>query len=82
VAAVARDAYRTLSIRPGLRGYLARPWRRYRVRARNGPALLALPGFVDYLTVTLGRAHARALPAEIARRIGRFQRQRKTRGAG
>lgn len=74
---VDRRAYRGLASRPRLGAYLMRPWRRYRLRSRSVPAWRALPGFVRYLEVTLGRSHWSALPVEILRRLLRFRRLRR-----
>lgn len=77
-----RAAYCGLGRAPSLLDYLARPWRRYRMRSRDRSAFAALPAFVTYLTITLGRRAAAELPGEIARRIARFRRNRKAAGAG
>ena len=76
VPAVDRRAYAVLGRMPGTFDYLARPWRRYRVRSRDKGALAALPGFVRYLQITLGRARIRDLPMEILARFGRWRRDR------
>jgi len=77
VESVDRKAYVTLGAMPGLGAYLSRPWRRYRVITRALPAWRALPGFVPYLEVTLGRPRLHQLPLEIVKRIGRFCRDRR-----
>ncbi|MEP7064302.1 MAG: nucleotidyltransferase family protein [Betaproteobacteria bacterium] len=78
VDAVDRRAHATLGGMPGLGAYLMRPWRRFRVHSRELPAWRALPGFVRYLEVTLGQPRVDRLPQEIARRIGRFRRDRRS----
>ncbi|MBS0319187.1 MAG: nucleotidyltransferase family protein [Proteobacteria bacterium] len=75
--AIDRAAYQGLGRAPDLAGYVARPWRRYRVRARDRSALAALPGFVEYLQITLGCERATQLPAEALRRIFRFRQRRR-----
>jgi hypothetical protein len=77
VAAVDRRAYAALARRPGLYAYLWRPWRRYRVRSRNLSPLRALPGFITYLQVTLGRTRVMQIPGEIARRALHFRKSRR-----
>jgi hypothetical protein len=77
VAGVDRKAYATLGRMPGMGGYLARPWRRYRMRTRGMPAWQALPGFLRYLEITLGQEHVHQLPLEVIARIGRFRRDRR-----
>jgi Uncharacterised nucleotidyltransferase len=79
VSAVDRRAYAVLGRMPGTADYLARPWHRYRLRSRESGALQALPGFVGYLKVTLGRARASELPAEI---LARFRLWRRDRALG
>lgn len=76
VTAVDRRAYALLGRMPSTTDYLARPWHRYRVRTRGKGALAALPGFVRYLQITLGRPHVRDLPAEILARLRRWRRNR------
>jgi hypothetical protein len=61
---------------PGTADYLARPWYRYRVRNRHKSAMAALPGFLRYLQVTLGRPRATDLPLEIVTRIRRWRHDR------
>jgi hypothetical protein len=77
VTAVDRHAYRALSVRPGFAAYLLRPWRRYRLRSRQLSPWRALPGFMTYLRVSLGRSRVREVPMEIARRALRFRRARR-----
>jgi hypothetical protein len=77
VTSVDRRAYRALSVKPGFAAYLLRPWRRYRLRSRRLSLWRALPGFLTYLRVTLGRTTAREVPMEIARRVLRFRRARR-----
>jgi hypothetical protein len=76
VPAVDRRAYAVLGRMPGTADYLARPWHRYRVRSREKGAMSALPGFVRYLQITLGRARVRDLPSEILMRFRRWRRDR------
>ena len=76
VPAVDRRAYVALGRMPGTADYLARPWHRYRLRSREKTALAALPGFVRYLKVTLGRSRVRDLPMEIVARFRQWQRDR------
>jgi len=78
VSAVDRRAYAVLGRMPGAADYLARPWHRYRLRSRNQNAIVALPGFVRYLKVTLGKPRARDLPGEILARFDRWRRDRKS----
>lgn len=73
-----RRAYRGLASEPRTGAYLLRPWWRYRLRSRAVPAWRALPGFVRYLEITLGRPHWRALPAEILRRLLRYRKRRRS----
>jgi hypothetical protein len=73
VGAIDRTAYRVLATLPGPLSYLRRPWVRYRLRTRDRIWLRALPGFVRYLQVTLGRERWGTLPGEIVRRYGRWR---------
>jgi hypothetical protein len=77
VTGVDRRAYRALSVKPGFGAYLLRPWRRYRLRSRRLTPWRALPGFLTYLRVTLGRSKVREVPMEVARRVLRFRRARR-----
>jgi hypothetical protein len=77
VTAVDRRAYRALSVKPGFGAYLLRPWRRYRLRTRRMSPWRALPGFMTYLRVTLGRSKAHQVPMEAVRRALRFRRARR-----
>ncbi len=79
VTAIDRRAYAVLGRMPGTIEYLARPWHRYRVRSRDKGALAALPGFVRYLEITLGRTRTRDLPLEI---LARFRRWRRDHASG
>lgn len=79
VSVVDRRAYAVLGRKPGSADYLARPWHRYRLRSRDRNAMAALPGFVRYLKITLGKPTARDLPGEI---LARFLRWRRDRAAG
>ena len=79
VSSVDRRAYAVLGRMPGTADYLARPWHRYRLRCRELSALAALPGFVRYLKITLGRPRARELPGEI---LARFRLWRRDRAVG
>jgi len=79
ISSVDRRAYAVLGRMPGTADYLARPWHRYRLRCREQSALVALPGFVRYLKITLGRPRARELPQEI---LARFRLWRRDRALG
>ncbi len=74
--ALDRRAYAVLGRMPGTTSYLARPWHRYRLRHPDKGIVTALPGFVGYLKVTLGRTRTRDLPAEIVARVRRWRRDR------
>jgi hypothetical protein len=76
ISGVDRRAYAVLGRMPGTADYLARPWHRYRLRCREQSTLAALPGFVQYLKITLGRPRARELPREILVRFRQWQRDR------
>ena len=78
VPTVDRRAYTVLGRMPGPADYLARPWRRYRVRCRDTGAIAAIPGFIRYLQITLGRPRARDLPFEILARFRRWRTDRKS----
>ena len=79
VSAIDRRAYTVLGRIPDATSYLMRPWHRYRVRTQDVNTLAALPGFIGYLKITLGRAHARDVPMEI---LARFRRWRRDRAIG
>jgi hypothetical protein len=75
-SSIDRRAFRMLGKVPGTLAYLARPWLRYRLRTRELRTLAALPGFVRYLEITLGRDSAHKLPKEIAERFLRWRADR------
>ena len=79
VPMVDRRAYAVLGRMPNTADYLARPWHRYRLRSRETVAVAALPGFVRYLKITLGRSNVRDLPMEI---VARFRKWRRDRAVG
>lgn len=72
-------AYVLLGRMPGRLAYLMRPWARYRLRTRDRTWVGALPGFVNYLKITLGHTRARGLPGEIIRRYRRWRIDRARR---
>lgn len=76
VADVDRSAYRLLAAMPGRLAYLRRPWVRYRLRTREHGAIGALPQFVPYLQITLGRDTVAGLAAEIVLRYRRWRQDR------
>ena len=76
VARIDRRAYALLGRMPGRLTYLRRPWFRYRLRTRDRSVLASLPGFVEYLKITLGLASAPALAAEVFRRYRRWRADR------
>ena len=80
VGRIDRRAYERLGRMPGRLTYLGRPWFRYRLRTRDRSGLAALPGFSEYLKITLGLASGRALIGEILRRYRRWRADR-ARGA-
>jgi hypothetical protein len=53
-----------------------RPWFRYRLRTRDRSGIAALPGFTEYLKITLGVANGRILTGEIFRRYRRWRADR------
>ncbi len=71
-----RRAYTLLGRMPGRLTYLGRPWFRYRLRTRNRSGVAALPGFTEYLKITLGLADGRPLTGEIFRRYRRWRADR------
>jgi hypothetical protein len=71
-----RRAYALLGRMPGPLTYLGRPWFRYRLRTRDRSTLASLPGFVEYLKITLGLASGRALTGEVFRRYRRWRADR------
>ncbi len=73
VGRIDRRAYALLGRMPGTLTYLTRPWLRYRLRTRNRMWFGALPGFIDYLKITLGHTAAGPLPGEIFRRYRRWR---------
>jgi hypothetical protein len=76
VVGIDRRAYALLGRMPGRLTYLGRPWFRYRLRTRDRSALVSLPGFVEYLKITLGLASGRALAGEVFRRYRRWRADR------
>ncbi|HEV7412058.1 MAG TPA: nucleotidyltransferase family protein [Casimicrobiaceae bacterium] len=76
VGRIDRRTYALLGRMPGRLTYLGRPWFRYRLRTRDRSGLTALPGFTDYLKITLGVANGRALIGEIFRRYRRWRADR------
>jgi hypothetical protein len=76
VGRIDRRAYALLGRMPGRLTYLGRPWFRYRLRTRNRSGVAALPGFTEYLKITLGVANGRTLTGEIFRRYRRWRADR------
>jgi hypothetical protein len=76
VGRIDRRAYALLGRMPSRVTYLGRPWFRYRLRTRDRSALASLPGFVEYLKITLGLASSRALMGEVLRRYRRWRADR------
>ena len=76
IGAIDRRAYALLGSMPGSLAYLSRPWIRYRLRTRDRSGLAALPGFPDYLKITLGRTSSGALTGEVFRRYRRWRADR------
>src|SRR5208283_509473 len=76
VSGIDRAAYRLLGSMPNRMTYLRRPWVRYRLRTRDRGALGALPQFVRYLQITLGRDSVAGLPSEMLRRYRRWRQDR------
>jgi hypothetical protein len=76
VSPLDRRAYALLGAMPNTWDYLRRPWVRYRLHTRSKRWWSTIPGFVRYLEVTLDRSSPQAVPAEIARRLLRWRRDR------
>ena len=76
VGRIDRRAYALLGRMPGRLTYLGRPWFRYRLRTRNRSGVAALPGFTEYLKITLGLSDGRPLTGEIFRRYRRWRADR------
>jgi hypothetical protein len=76
VSDIDRAAYTLLGSMPNRVAYLRRPWVRYRLRTRDCGALGALPQFLRYLQITLGRDSVAGLPSEMLRRYRRWRKDR------